>query len=235
MIYVASDLHGCDPAVFFRLLEQAGFGEEDTLYILGDVIDRGVHGVALLRWILEQSNVKMLLGNHESILLSLEFLFDDTGREDPVWLNRRQQILLDNWIYNGGTPTLRGLKQIQKEDPQLLRGILKYLRELPLYECLTVKEKKYVLVHAGLGNFGPEKPLSDYTLQELVWERPSLQTRYYEDATVIFGHTPTIYYGQEYAGRAIRTESWICIDAGAAGGKPPMLLRLEDEKEFYLT
>ena len=235
MHYVISDLHGCDPALLFRLLEEAEFGEQDTLYILGDVVDRGLHGVELLRWIIRQSNVKMLLGNHESILLSLEVLFDDRVSEDPLWLNARQKQRLNNWIYNGGTPTLHGLQKLRREDPGLLREMLQYLKTLPMYESLTVGDKKYVLVHAGLGHFHPQKPLNAYTLQELIWERPTLQTRYYEDATVVFGHTPTVYYGQEYAGKAVRTESWICIDAGAAGGKPPMLLRLEDEKEFYLS
>ena len=48
MIYAASDLHGCSVESFQALLDSAGFSEEDFLYILGDVIDRGEYGAELL-------------------------------------------------------------------------------------------------------------------------------------------------------------------------------------------
>ena len=41
------------------------------------------------------------------------------------------------------------------------------------------------------------------------------------------------YYGAEYEGRAIHTDTWICIDTGAAGGKSPMLLCLDTMQEYY--
>jgi serine/threonine protein phosphatase 1 len=40
MIYVISDLHGYPIEKLKKLLEKANFGEDDFLYILGDVIDR---------------------------------------------------------------------------------------------------------------------------------------------------------------------------------------------------
>ena len=40
MIYVTGDIHGCY-AQYRRLLEQIGLRESDTLYVLGDVVDRG--------------------------------------------------------------------------------------------------------------------------------------------------------------------------------------------------
>ena len=64
MIYAASDLHGCSVESFQDLLDQAEFSEEDFLYILGDVVDRGEHGAELLSWITQQSNMQLLLGNH---------------------------------------------------------------------------------------------------------------------------------------------------------------------------
>ena len=46
-VFVISDIHGQKEA-FFSLLEQVKFSEYDELYILGDVIDRGPYGIALL-------------------------------------------------------------------------------------------------------------------------------------------------------------------------------------------
>ena len=79
MVYVSADLHGCDPAVFQQLLRRADFGEEDFLFIPGDVIDRGDHGARLLLWLTQQPNMQLILGNHEALLLSCSFLFQVEG------------------------------------------------------------------------------------------------------------------------------------------------------------
>ena len=65
--YVMSDIHGQFDALM-RMLEQIGFTEEDELYILGDVIDRGSKSIECIKWIMEQDNVLTLLGNHELML-----------------------------------------------------------------------------------------------------------------------------------------------------------------------
>lgn len=44
MIYVISDLHGYPFVTFLELLNKANFSSDDYLFILGDVIDRGMYG-----------------------------------------------------------------------------------------------------------------------------------------------------------------------------------------------
>lgn len=71
MVYVISDLHGYPLEKFIKLLKTADFGSNYFLYILGDVIDRnGDGGVEMLYWLTQQSNIQLLLGNHEAMLLS---------------------------------------------------------------------------------------------------------------------------------------------------------------------
>ena len=234
MIYVTSDLHGCDPKLLRQLLDSAGFGEEDFLFVLGDVIDRGEYGAELLLWLTEQPNVQLLLGNHEALMLACDFLFEEVTEESLGRLNKEQMMLLESWYENGGAPTIAGLRRLLHRDPELVQGILEYLRDVPLYEWVDVGEKSYVLVHGGLGNFDPSRSLDEYEPDELLVERPGLDDRYFEDAVVIFGHTPTEYYGMANQGRMLRTDTWLDIDTGAAMGNSPMLLRLEDEREFYI-
>ena len=66
--YVMSDIHG-ERELFHKMLQRIAFSEDDTLYILGDVIDRGTDGIALLKEIKETPNMVMLLGNHEHMML----------------------------------------------------------------------------------------------------------------------------------------------------------------------
>lgn len=234
MIYVTSDLHGCDPKLLQQLLDRAGFCEDDFLFVLGDVIDRGEHGTQLLLWLTQQPNVQLILGNHEALMLSCDFLFEEVTEDSLGRLNREQMMLLESWYENGGAPTINGLRTLLHRDPELLQGILEYLRDAPLYEWVNAGQKSYVLVHAGLANFDPARALDEYEPDELLIERPELSDRYFEDATVIFGHTPTEYYGMTNQGRMLRTDTWLDIDTGAAMGNSPMLLRLDDEKEFYI-
>ena len=77
MIYVASDLHGYPLEKFEKLLENAGFSDDDFLYILGDVIDRGDEGVEILKWLAFQDNAQLILGNHEAMMLACDFLFEE--------------------------------------------------------------------------------------------------------------------------------------------------------------
>ena len=235
MIYVTSDLHGYPLPDFLRLLEKARFSDADDLIILGDVIDRnGDGGIAMLRWMLQRVNVRMILGNHEAMLLSCRFLFDAITDESLARFDQEKMELFSNWAMNGAEPTLKALKALFREDEDTAWEIIEYLQDAPLYEVVDVPGRKYLLVHAGLGNFSREKRLSEYMPDELLWTRPDIDERYFQKTITVFGHTPTVYYGAEYAGKMLRTPTWINIDTGAASGKPPMLLRLDDEKPFYV-
>lgn len=68
MIYVLSDIHG-QSRRFHSILSQIDLKDEDTLYILGDVIDRNPDGIRILREIISHPNMQMLLGNHEHMML----------------------------------------------------------------------------------------------------------------------------------------------------------------------
>lgn len=233
MIYVTSDLHGYPLEQFLDLLSKADFSQDDFLFVLGDVIDRGAEGVEILRWLTEQTNVQLILGNHEALMLSCDFLFESVTEESLSKLDTEKMRCLSTWMHNGAAPTIDGLRKILKEEPEVLESIMDYLRDAPLYDTVEAGGMKYILTHGGLGDFHPQRPLACYTPHDLFWTRPTLETRYFDDAVVIFGHTPTEFFGEQYRGKAIKTDTWICIDTGAATGNKPMLLRLDDLKEYY--
>ena len=63
MIYAMSDIHG-QYEQFLTLLEQIGIRKEDTLYILGDVVDRGPEPMKILKYMMAHSNIIPIIGSH---------------------------------------------------------------------------------------------------------------------------------------------------------------------------
>jgi serine/threonine protein phosphatase 1 len=231
MIYVTSDLHGYPLDKFKKLLEKANFSDEDYCFVLGDVIDRGPESVELLKWLMMQPNIELIMGNHEAMFLACTFLFDTITEEALDNLTEEDMAAFNTWVANGGSETLNSISGCDRED---ILEIIDYVREAPLYDSVRVNNKDFLLVHSGLGEFDPNKDMSDYSADELIWTRPDLTQKYFDDMITIFGHTPTLFYGEKYRGKAVVTDTWIDIDTGAACGGSPMLLRLDDMKEFYV-
>lgn len=234
MIYVISDLHGYPLEKLKKLLEKTDFGEDDFLYILGDVVDRnGDGGLEILIWLLSQPNVQLILGNHEAMLLACEFLFDEITDESISSFDSEKMEILTNYQLNGGDVTLRALSKLNKESPETVADILDCLHDAPLYEAVTAGGKDYFLVHSGIDDFEKDKKISEYPADAFIWAWPELEDEYFDDIITVFGHTPTMNYGEKYRNKIIKTKTWIAIDMGAGDGvTEPVLLRLDDMAEF---
>lgn len=234
MIYVISDLHWYPLEKLKCLLKKAEFSDDDFLYILGDVIDRnGDGGVEILCWLLKQVNVQLILGNHEAMLLSCEFVFDEITDEIIEDFTSEKLELLNTYMCNGGDITLKSFKLLREKSPDMIADIFEYLREAPLYEAVTAGDKDFLLVHSCIDNFSHCKRLSEYTAEDFLWAWPELDDNYFDDIITVFGHTPIMSYWKEHEGKVVKTRTWIDIDVGVAYGREPVLLRLDDFKEFY--
>ena len=235
MIYVISDLHGYPLAKFKKLLEKAAFSNDDFLYLLGDCIDRnGDGGVEMLCWLLEQPNVQLILGNHEAMLLACAFVFEEITEETISALTAEKMGLLQQYMQNGGDVTLKALRELRNRAPDLIADIFDYLHDAPLYEAVSAGGKDFLLLHSGIDHFEKAKKLSQYAQDDFLWTWTSLETDYFDEIITVFGHTPTLTYGEEYTGKILKTRTWIDIDVGAGFGQEPVLLRLDDLQEFRM-
>lgn len=230
MIYVLSDIHG-NESNFNSILNQIHLRPEDTLYVLGDVIDRYPGGIRILRRLMAMDNVKMIPGNHEYMMLRalghpLDDNYDDGGA-------------MAHWYRNGGNLTHAHWKRIRKS---LRREIIEYLHSLPLNRDVHVNGTHYKLVHGGaVEEFDPADPQYKSPTYFAVWKRFQKDYTFSGDYTLIFGHTPTRYFQDISPLEIFQSGQLLGIDCGSgypAEGADGYLgrlacLRLDDGKVFY--
>lgn len=72
-VYAIGDVQGCYDELC-ALLEKISYEPtQDQLWFVGDLVNRGPKSLEVLRFIKQQSNVKVVLGNHDLHLLALFF------------------------------------------------------------------------------------------------------------------------------------------------------------------
>ena len=232
MTYVMSDVHG-QYGKYRKMLDKIGMTARDELCVLGDVVDRGPEPMAILRDMSLRINVFPILGNHDWIvrtILSVVHL-DIDDKDAFAELDLGSLALLHLWIKDGGGTTFQDIQRLVPEERKM---ILDYLGEFEPYEELTVNGTRYVLVHAGLRNFDPDKPLADYAESDLINGRTDYSKRYFQDKILVTGHTPTLSIDPAYKGRIWRGNGHIALDCGAGFGLPLGCIRLDDGEEFYV-
>ena len=232
MTYVMSDIHG-HYEKYLAMLEKIAFSDDDTLYVLGDVIDRGPQPTELLTDMSMRANVIPILGNHEvmaSVLLRrLCVEVTEENAETQITAELLQSIYA--WREDGGDTTLAGFRRLPPEDREAL---LDYLDDFLPYEILEVGGNRCVLVHGGIPYEDRRTPLSRQPLMTLVEHRPDYLMRYWDRAYLVTGHTPTLHIGDAYIGRIYRDHGHIAIDCGAGFGMPLGCIRLDDFHEVYV-
>lgn len=236
MVYVISDIHG-EYDLFMQLLRKISFSTADTLYVLGDVLDRGPRPFAVLKWMMAQDNVIPITGNHELMALPCLELFQQEITDELIdRLTVKDIENLDLWMNNGAETSINEFKALSIEDR---RAVTDYLGEFSTYDEVDVRGRHYVLVHGGFPQFHPfdlEKPFSEYSLHDLVWTRPNFERPYSWDWVTIVGHTPTQLIPQnDEPGWIYRKNNIIDIDCGVhtVGGRLAAFC-LETEEAVYV-
>lgn len=240
-VYVMSDVHGLKDR-YDRMLKELPLKDSDVLYVLGDVIDRGPDGILILQDIMSRDNVKMLLGNHEYMMLQYYQVLEDN--EVDLY---EKMVILDRWQRNHCQVTQAQFNCLPKQEQ---KEILAFIEDLPLaYGDVEVNGSKYYLVHGcAVPDFhegcvkAKDLVNTDVTIEDFVWERVEEDRKFFEDRCVILGHTPTLYlqankpYMIWSANLPIKVAHLINIDCGCAANNAYTqlaVLRLDDRKVFY--
>ena len=235
MIYVTSDLHGCYDE-FMELLETIHFSEQDELYILGDVIDRGLAPMKLLQYIMAQENIHMIMGNHEDMFMkSIIPPYYSPEKRNKLQKDFQFQSNQNLWFYhNGGYTTAIEYNKLSfKEQSQLYY----FLNALPYHKVLTVNDVKFLLVHGYPSSEYIKNPKKEDNKEIVLWDRIKhydIDVDLVPGYKTISGHTPTFSYGIEYANKVIEGENKYIIDGGCVFGYSLTCLCLNDMAYTYI-
>lgn len=139
--YVMSDVHGQYKS-YMKMLKKIDLKAEDTLYVLGDAIDRGPDGIKILSDIMKRPNVELILGNHELLMLDALKNFDEIKSKD-----RHDTDDIDLWLdpCNGGEYTYDNYVKLSA---QKRKAIIQYLENAWIIKKIKVGNKNYHLSHA---------------------------------------------------------------------------------------
>ena len=230
MTYCISDIHGCY-AEFMELLENINFSDDDTLYVLGDVTDRGEHTLECYEYIYSRKNIVCIMGNHEDMMIKY---FPGPGRKSNP-----------HWLTQGGDKPLKQIKKAKRNPKTKARWdeIFNWIKSWPLYAEVEVAEKKFLLVHAGINVHKEdwsdlESLLALQGPRDLFWIRhnfffrPALETHH-----CVFGHSPANHIRENND-----CSVWVdpvygdktCIDCACVYGGALAALRLDDGEVFYV-
>jgi len=230
MTYVMSDLHG-EYEKFIQMLEFIKFSDDDTLFILGDIVDRGPEPVRLLKDLMCRPNVFPTMGNHDLYACDvLKQLMTGITDESSVLAPELYNQLIE-WMMDGGENTLNQFRGLAPEERD---AVIDYISGFPYIEIVEAGERCFIMSHAGLGNFSKDKKLKDYSVYELIASRPDSEMRCFDDESIfiVCGHTPTFNICGEH--RIFHRNGNIFIDCGAVFGGKLACLCLDTMEEYYV-
>lgn len=190
--YCISDIHGHYDNLmdFVDTLE-----DDDKVYVLGDVIDKGEDSIKCLLYIMEDKRFEMLLGNHEYMMF--QYLADRKGFKSYPNMH-------EAWVeWNEGFDTLYDYNVLPSKKRE---QIYEYIKNLPLnIPNVKVNGRTFYLVHSCPKDDN-ELKMEDVDYYEdyiytYVWQRCSPADNFnMEDKIIVAGHTFIQYFfGNPYA------------------------------------
>ena len=213
--------------------------DKDVLYSVGDFCDRGKDAVKTIRFLMSQSNLKAVIGNHDIYLQNWLY----SGIKDTNWTH-----------YLGGNKTVQDITYRNKITSTEKLMIADWLNSIPLVRV----EERYIIMHGGIPYRSTMKDLLNYQERKRqrcsflskedqpAWDRDYMLSAYSEeypeikdemfykvdpfdtDKMIFVGHTPTL------DGKPFISEKYhlVALDTGS-GHNGPLTLMDMDTLEYW--
>ena len=192
-VLAVSDIHGNLPYLQ-GLLEQAAFGADDELIVVGDFLEKGPQSLDTLHFLMEltrQGNCHLLLGNCDG--WNDIFVAPDESDERIVRyiLTKKVGLLWEMCSAAGVDPfELEDFAAVKKKLRRAFGEEWDFLERLPH----AIETERAVFAHAAVH---PGKPLRAHSAEEMTRCDAYLNLGYSFDNWVVVGHWPVVLYGRD--------------------------------------
>lgn len=230
MIYVIGDIHGCKEK-YEQMLEKLSPGEQDAVFVLGDVIDVGDDGIEILTDMMYRANIYPIMGEREYYAKKFLPVIAEKGSIEKALedLDVEDREMLEKWLKMKSEKTIEAFLKLSGDDKE---AILDFLEEFAPFEEIECKGKRFILTHAGIRHHD-ERDLYEHEEEDFVFAETDYNKIYFSDAYLVTGHTPTVAIGKEFAGKVYAKKRHLALDCGAAFGGRLAAVCLDTLKVSY--
>lgn len=216
MNWFLSDIHGCYRE-YCELLEKINLSDDDTLWLLGDMVDRGPEPVKVVQDVMRRPNVVPFLGNHDFLALNSLYTVHKEMCGKNVKLSADERLTQWYWRKDGGDVTYRQFLKLSGEERQ---DMLDFFGKCAVCQRLAVNRRQYILGHAGVPKPEALKNPEKYHVTDFLFQRMDYGKRYFSDwnTFLVSGHTPTPLIRSDQQPLIYRGHGHIAIDCGCVFG-----------------
>jgi len=262
--YAIGDVQGCYDSLMALLEKIAYQPQQDTLWFAGDLVNRGPKSLECLRFIKQQPNVQVVLGNHDLHLIAMHLTGSNPKRKDTFdalieapdyeelldWLQQQKILVydqdLDFCMTHAGLPHIWNLQQARH-----------YANEL---ENLLTSDKVYDFVDNmygdtpsgwsnGLKGLDRYRVITNYfTRMRFIDNNGQLELKtkteakktpsgykpWFEFESPIMQETQIIFGHWANIDGITGNSRAFALDTGCVWGKKLTALRLEDKERFQV-
>ncbi|TAF67665.1 MAG: serine/threonine protein phosphatase [Cytophagales bacterium] len=193
MRYVIADIHGCLNTLQL-LVTNLNLNSIDSLYFLGDYIDKGKSSAKVLDYLIDlrtQQNVFFLRGNHEANILETQQNYEPKMFKMFVEKINKSPCLLNN-------------------ESRIIPKYQTFMQDLPYF----LELEDFWLVHAG---FSPKENFLDEKDYMLEGRNTQYEIQKFKGKRIVHGHTVT--YKQTIERAVQEQASIIPLDNGCVYNK----------------
>lgn len=185
-IICVSDIHG-NCSAFKRLLQKCGYSSEnDWLFILGDIAEKGNENIASIQYVkklCENPQIICIKGNNDTMCPRMAYK-DDKEK----FFSRLKGRPINTYIEMGKALGIEDFSEDFEEKRQRVNekfgAELDFLQNLPL----CIETKHHIFAHAGIEN----RPDWENTSESFALTAPwYLRLEHCAEKTVVCGHYPT--------------------------------------------
>ncbi|MDI9335589.1 MAG: symmetrical bis(5'-nucleosyl)-tetraphosphatase [Gammaproteobacteria bacterium] len=256
-IYCMGDIQGCSQA-FFALINKLGFSpSRDTLFVLGDLVNRGPDNLAVLRQLMQWGDsAQCILGNHDIFTLAVHFGVKPLRHGDTIqdilqsvdadkwidWLRFQKLAIVETnclMVHAGVVPQWDtvSVQQRSKTLHQILSGndLAPFLREFYLYKDnkpddsydVSLRESMYSLAVLTRIRFCNELGDMDHTHSGYE-EKPKESYLAWYDHDHRKTKDLAVLFGHWSARGGLWREKIACLDTGCVWGRELSVLKFAD-------